>query len=374
MARVKTVSGNYYAIFYDRARRPKEKSYPLRTKTKRAAQRKLTTLERAFDAGEFDPWKGGYLREHVSPADAAERFLTARAQIVRESTVRTYRQQIGLLLDSISAEGDLQEDLRDVTARDLRSFIHDAAKAASTRRTRYAIVRTFFRWAKGEGIIEESPLSTVRQPKKEKKEAAFLKPEDIERLHIATQHHMETTTDAAGQAPDLAWLCDLITVAVATGLRRAELAALRWEDVEAENVDTEGGSNASGGSLVVRHRDGFKTKGNAERRVPLVGDALKTLRRMETGGAGYVFTDRRGLPIKPNRISTRFSDMAAKAGLPSRVTFHSLRHTCGAWLSMKGVPMRVIQAILGHSSISATERYSHLAPDTLDAAMKEAFG
>jgi integrase len=120
----------------------------------------------------------------------------------------------------------------------------------------------------------------------------------------------------------------------------------------------------------------FKTKGNAERRVPLVGDALKTLRRMKAAsdGTGYVFTDRRGLPIKPNRISTRFSDMAAKAGLPSRVTFHSLRHTCGAWLSMKGVPMRVIQAILGHSSISVTERYSHLAPDTLDAAMQQTSG
>jgi integrase len=363
MARVKTVRGNYYAIFYDRARRPKEKSYPLRTKTKRAAQRKLTTLEHAFDAGEFDPWKGGYLREHVSPADAAERFLTARAQTVRESTVRTYRQQIGLLLEAISAEDDLQEDLRNVTARDLRPFIHDATKAVSTRRTRYAIVRTFFRWAKREGIIEDSPLVAIRQPKKEEKEAAFLKPDDVERLHIAIKHHVATTTDAAGRTPDLAWLRDLITVAVATGLRRAELASLRWEDVDTD-----------GGSLVVRHREGFKTKGNAERRVPLVGDALDTLRRMKTGGAGYVFTDRRGLPIKPNRISTRFSDMAAKAGLPERVTFHSLRHTCGAWLSMKGVPMRVIQAILGHSSISVTERYSHLAPDTLDAAMKEAFG
>jgi site-specific recombinase XerD len=41
---------------------------------------------------------------------------------------------------------------------------------------------------------------------------------------------------------------------------------------------------------------------------------------------------------------------------------------------MKGVPMRVIQAVMGHSSVSVTERYSHLAPETLDAAMREAFG
>jgi site-specific recombinase XerD len=66
--------------------------------------------------------------------------------------------------------------------------------------------------------------------------------------------------------------------------------------------------------------------------------------------------------------------MARKADLDERIHFHSLRQTTGSWLAMKGVPVKVIQEILGHSSLSVTEKYSHLAPETLDAATKETFG
>ena len=89
---------------------------------------------------------------------------------------------------------------------------------------------------------------------------------------------------------------------------------------------------------------------------------------------GLVFTDRDGEPIRPGRVTTRFKDMTRKADLDERIHFHSLRHTTGSWLAMKGVPMKVIQEILGHSSLSVTEKYSHLAPETLDAAMEETFG
>ena len=159
----------------------------------------------------------------------------------------------------------------------------------------------------------------------------------------------------------------MIIVAVGTGRQRGELVALRWADVNLED-----------GSIHVRHRDGFTTKGNRERRIPVVGDALDTLRRMyaerEDDLDGPVFTDRDGKPVKPDRATKRFKAMARKAGLDDRVHLHSLRRTTGAWLAMKGVPMRVIQSILGHSSVNVTDRYSHLAPETLNAAMKETFG
>lgn len=193
-----------------------------------------------------------------------------------------------------------------------------------------------------------------------------LKPQDGERLCIAIEHQMKTTEDAAGRTPDLAWLRGVIRVAVAVGLRRGELVALRWGDVDLEY-----------GSIHVRHRDGFGTKGNAERLMPLVEDALETLRRMNTGHEDNldspVFIDRDGLPVKPDRITKRFKDMPRLAGLDERIRFHSLRHTCGSWLAMKEVPMRVIQAILGHLSISVTGRYIHLAPETLNVALGETF-
>lgn len=143
-----------------------------------------------------------------------------------------------------------------------------------------------------------------------------------------------------------------------------EIVALQWEDVDLENR-----------SIHVRHRGDFKTKGNAERRVPIRGDAEEALVQMHGPGiSGPVFTDRDGEPIRPGRVTTRFKDMARKADLDERIHFHSLRHTTGSWLSMRGVPMRHIQAILGHSDRNVTEKYSHLAPETLDRAMEETFG
>lgn len=128
----------------------------------------------------------------------------------------------------------------------------------------------------------------------------------------------------------------------------------------------------------MRSRDGEETKSGHERELPIAPDAVAVLERLdgerEDRLDGPVFTDRRGLPIRLNRISSRFKDMIRVAKLDDRLHFHSLRHTCGSWLAMKGVPMRVTQAILGHSSVSVTERYSHLQPEVMTKAIHETFG
>ena len=79
---------------------------------------------------------------------------------------------------------------------------------------------------------------------------------------------------------------------------------------------------------------------------------------------------------KPDRSSRRFKFYVRKAKLSDRkeLSFHSCRHTTGSWLSMQGVPLRVISEILGHSSTQVTEMYSHLSPDVMDRAMEETFG
>jgi site-specific recombinase XerD len=79
---------------------------------------------------------------------------------------------------------------------------------------------------------------------------------------------------------------------------------------------------------------------------------------------------------KPDRVSKRFKFYVREAGLSDReeLSFHSCRHTTGSWLSMQGVPLRVISEILGHSSTQVTEMYSHLSPEVMDRAMEETFG
>jgi site-specific recombinase XerD len=89
-----------------------------------------------------------------------------------------------------------------------------------------------------------------------------------------------------------------------------------------------------------------------------------------------VFVDADGDVPKPDRVSKRFKFYVRTAKLPNRkdLSFHSCRHTTGSWLSMQGVPLRVISEILGHSNTQVTEMYSHLSPEVMDRAMEETFG
>jgi integrase len=357
------VRSRWYA--YIDAKGRKRKSWPLKTTRKRTAEKRLRNLRDAYDAGEFDPWNGGWLtREPVALVDAERAFCEAKERKgLRERTVDTYRGILRRFRETLPPGATVQ----DVTPEDVRTYVRTPDVSNATQRKRYRHLRAFFNWIAETDRADGSPLESVDPPKKETKEKAFLRPEDVERLLIATRHHAETTTDAAGRSPDLDWLRAIIRVAVATGLRRGELLNLRWRDVDFQER-----------AVHVRNRDGFKTKGGSERRVPLRGDALDALREMHAASdplpTDRVFTDRKGKPVRPGRVSRRFKAMARLAKLDERIHFHSLRHTCASWLAMQGVPMRVIQEVMGHSTVSVTEMYSHLAPETLEQAMEETFG
>jgi integrase len=266
--------------------------------------------------------------------------------------------------------------LSSLTEEEIRPYVYtytsperDAeAPSNATKRKRYRHVRAFLNWLEGEGTLKENPIEQVDKPRKQEKKPAFLSPSELERLLQAIEVHAETVTNIHGEPSDVQWLADIIQVAVCTGLRRSDLVNLRWRDVDLEQE-----------LLTVRNREEHTTKSGHEHRVPLRSSALKVLQRREQEREdtldGHVFTDRSGRPIRPNRVTQRFKFFVRKAKLKEReeLHFHSLRHTCGAWLASAGVPLRVIQEILGHSSVNVTEIYSHLQPDVMGDAMEKAF-
>jgi integrase len=323
-------------------------------------------MERRFEKGEFDPWEPGNDPEHLSVKDAVEEFMEAKSNR-RPRTRQTYRQQLEAWMESYLSPG---LTLRDVAAADLKPYVWQGDTTNATKRKRYRHLRTFLNHMVKAGHLDSSPLAGVEKPKKEKKQAAFLSTENVETLLRSVDAHHEITEDIAGRKPDDRWLKHMIRVGICTGLRRGELCRLRWRDVDLGQR-----------LLTVRSRSGGgKTKSGNERQLPLRGDALDVLRRLHEerrpDGGEHVFRDGEGRNIKPNRASKRFKFFVRKAKLPERerLRLHSLRHTAGSWLAMRGVPMRVIQAILGHSTVQVTERYSHLQPEVMGKAMEEAFG
>lgn len=162
------------------------------------------------------------------------------------------------------------------------------------------------------------------------------------------------------------------TLAFCTGARRAELAALRWA-----NVDLERGTVTISES-VVRTKTGLEFKGTKTgcvRVVPLNGLAIAALRshrakqnakRLRQGDeyevSGLVFADQLGRPWNPGSISNAFDRLAREAKL-STTRLHDVRHSAATWLLQSGIDVRTVAAILGHSSpVTTLNTYAHVMP------------
>jgi integrase len=100
-------------------------------------------------------------------------------------------------------------------------------------------------------------------------------------------------------------------------------------------------------------------KNGRARHIPLDIDVLALFHRRKRT-SGYVFLDD-GAPFYSMRLNSLLAEVCAKAGL-RRVTWHVLRHTLATSVAMRGVPLQIVQHLLGHSTVKTTERYAHVAP------------
>ena len=162
----------------------------------------------------------------------------------------------------------------------------------------------------------------------------------------------------AGRNSSALYLADLITLALHTGMRRGELLGLEWARVDIHQ------------QLI--YLEAEHTKAKKRRTVPLNATAKTALlarrrwRNAHCPGTPWVFCDQQGQRIAS--VKRSFATTCRRAGL-SNFRFHDLRHTCAAWLVTARVPLSEVRDLLGHSSVVVTERYAHLAPHRVRAAV-----
>jgi len=172
----------------------------------------------------------------------------------------------------------------------------------------------------------------------------------------------------------------LIYVAAYTGLRWGELAALKAERVNPlrRTIEVVESLAEVNGYLYCG-----PTKTGANRTVTLpkfLSQMLQNQLEIYPSSEGYVFTSPEGGPLRRNFYRRHYKPAVRRAGLPSGVRFHDLRHTCAALLMAQGAHPKEIQERLGHSTIRMTfDRYGHLFPnlderlrDGLEAGFREA--
>ena len=197
-------------------------------------------------------------------------------------------------------------------------------------------------------------------------------------IHIMSEDEIQTFLEAAKRTP----YYDLYFTVLYTGLRRSEVLALRWLDVDLL------GCQLSVSRSIHRLRDGsyvFRQPKSAKgkRMVALSPSAVHVLRehrenmtadRLLSGiplkDSDLVFAKSDGSPIRPDTITRSWSDLAKRCGIAAS-RLHDGRHTHASVLLKQGVHPKIVQERLGHSTIAITmDTYSHISPGMQEAAAK----
>jgi site-specific recombinase XerD len=200
-------------------------------------------------------------------------------------------------------------------------------------RRRYAVLSSFFNFLKDMGSVEANPARQLPLPKLKRPVPVFLS-EEMSRKLVA--------------AADRPWTEALIVLLLTTGVRKSEAAAITLDDLDLD-----------GRLLLVRG------KGDKERVVPLADEAVAALRgylahRVPSESRRLFVSARGGHPVHNRTIARMVQTVIGKAGLTGKgISTHKFRHTFATQLIRRGVDVRTVQELLGHSSLQTTAKYLH---------------
>jgi integrase len=218
------------------------------------------------------------------------------------------------------------------------------------------------------GLPGNPAARAERRVEPDRRTRAFYSSEEVEDLaraladgeHRSASDSVVDEGEPAARAFEDAQDAELIRIAAYTGLRRGELIALKWRDVD-----------FAGHKVVVRRAVSAEvelnsTKSRRAREVPLPDQAAAALDRLSrraefTSSDDYVFVNRLGRRLDGSALRRRFERARDAAGLEP-LRFHDLRHTYGSLLIAGGIDLASVKQAMGHSRISTTERYLHARP------------
>lgn len=362
-------------------------------KTEREARQRLREMLRRVEDG------GAVVDSGITLAEWCERWLTVT--LPASNRRRTTQQTYSALVRTHVIPNLGRHRLRDLTPAHVEGWVVElgAKRSPSTVRQAHGLLVVILDAAVRHELIRRNVAKAVDRPAKPRTEATHYTSDEVALLRRMS----------AGDR-----LEPFLTLTAFTGLRKGEVLALRWSDVDVEgerpSLRVTGTLSRIGGSLV---RTEPKTAAG-RRSVPLVPvavEALKDARRAQTrerlaagpawSDSDYVFTTEVGTPVDPRNALRWFYGVRERARRELMATddrcshdpelvkggkacprcgrqpsdylggaLHTFRHSAATVLLSSGVPMPMVKDVLGHSSISVTvDMYGHLAPSVIADAM-----
>lgn len=234
----------------------------------------------------------------------------------------------------------------DIKTKDAEQFITAIRKTAPNGYdVYYRNLKAAFNKAKEWEYITVNPFAKIKLPKQQEVKQIFIGEDVLNDIISVTEKE---------------FLRNMITFAFYTGCRVSEVVNIKWS-----NIDLNTG-------LITIGDAEFATKSRKQRIVPIcdeINHVLVNLKLKNGNHNGYVFHKENGFPYTSEYISKEFKKVVRKAGVDESVHFHTLRHSFASNLVQRNTSLYIIKELMGHSSITVTERYSHVSNDALRQAI-----
>lgn len=206
--------------------------------------------------------------------------------------------------------------------------------SASRQKKVLFIVKSILKSAVENNYCEKNVAENVRPAKEVKKEIRVFAPEHIKAILCSTH--------------PFAYIVQLMCL---TGLRRGELLALTWHNIDMKDGVIHVVQALSDGTIKPR------TKGKKDRLIPISADLAGYLQSFPKKGV-YVASDEQGNPLTPHQFNYRYHAFIDSLGIPY-LSPHKCRHSFATYLHRSGVDILAIQELLGHADIQTTKVYTH---------------
>ncbi|MCF6271095.1 MAG: tyrosine-type recombinase/integrase [Melioribacteraceae bacterium] len=331
----KTPNTKYYQVVYFIDGKRKTKS--TKTTNKKKAQSFLAS---------FSPDSPQTIEQKPKEI-TLKKFYAEYLQHLELSKSKTYLKSVRLSFSQfIKFAGYIS--LNQITIRLIDSFINTTFKRAEySAALYYRTLKAAFSTAENWEYISSNPFKKIKAPKTPTKIPIFISKKELEII-------LENTKEE--------YMKNLFTFAFHTGMRVGEIVNMKWDWIDFSNK-----------SIKIKNDDSFTTKSKADRIIPMNETIMNILAQHNNNihhlENNYIFYRILGIKLNEDFVSKQFKKAVRRAKLNEGIHFHTLRHSFASSLVQKSVPLYFIKELLGHSSITTTQIYSHVKKEDLADAV-----
>jgi len=279
---------------------------------------------------------------------------------VSQHTIAAYTKDLDYLLARLDEQG---LELANVTSDQVRSWVvklHSQGQASRSIARMLSAWRGFYLWlANQKGLVNKNPLNDIKAPKRNKPLPKALSVEQAINL-VESANNESVQADVFLRARDRA----IVELLYSSGLRLSELLGIDLNPMETKEYSSAGWIDFEAGEVMVLG------KGKKRRTVPVGEAALQALKEWLLVRANFastekdvvqaLFINKQGKRASARTIQQHLAALAVKAGLPTHVHPHMLRHSFASHVLQSSGDLRAVQEMLGHASITSTQIYTAL--------------